>query len=180
MKQLCAGLLVVFILLGSSIAQSPAAKPEVVRYPNELPGFKLATHYGIASLMSKTSHSSDVEKAFGKCKRTELFGCDLDENWTITILHTDTVEGPLSSILLYPRRRISFAKIRFPKTFSRGWMRSAHLPIEVGEFITWEDVCGLRYVLIGESTDERYKKWDLYYIEYSADNCAKQKTPSRM
>jgi hypothetical protein len=107
------------------------------------------------------------------CEIQRTGGCLLDENWDVAVLQIETRDGNLSDIQFYPRKRIPFSKVRFPKQFEKGEMTIVHLTqINAENFLTFSDRYGLKYVIVNESTDEYYKKGDLFYIEYGIPEAA--------
>ncbi|HLM00283.1 MAG TPA: hypothetical protein VK400_04450 [Pyrinomonadaceae bacterium] len=143
------------------------------RYPNELKGFELMKTSKLSALVPGVSTEQEIKKiaAFhDECKSPyhELTSaCRFDENWDVSIIQTGEGDGygNLSAVMFYPRRRIPFSKIKFSRQFEKSAMGIVH-SINASEFISYSDKYGLSYVIVDESGDEKYKKGDLFYIEY--------------
>jgi hypothetical protein len=147
-------------------------KRSSLRYPNELKGFELMKTSPLKTLIPGISTASEAQEKtsfFMKdCKPaySELVsGCQLDKDWDVSYAQIDTLQGNLDSIVFYPRKRIPFSKVKFPKQFKKSQMGIVH-SINAGEFISYRDKYGLEYVIVDESGDSKYKKGDLFYIEY--------------
>ena len=147
-------------------------KKSSLRYPNELKGFELMQTSPLKSLIPGISTATEAQEKtkffMQDCKPTysELVsGCQLDKDWDVTYAQIDNLEGNLDSIRFYPRKRISFSKVKFPKQFKKSEMGIVH-SINATEFISYRDKYGLEYVIVNESGDSEYKKGDLFYIEY--------------
>jgi len=166
-------IILVVLCFTLGVAWVPGQNQTSRRYPNELKGFRLWFKYGLASLNPGVSGKSEIDAVLGavmdKCEAPwhggNVGGCKLDENWDVSYTQIDSRSGNLDSIIFYPRKRIPFSRVRFPQSFEKGGIMIVHL-IEPEEFIEYSDKSGLKYVVVNERGDEKYKKGDLFYIEY--------------
>lgn len=162
-------LMLILFPISNVFFQKAIQVPETLRYPNELKGFELMKTSKLKSLLPNISTEEDVIQALGReCvhSRKVPFGCKLDENWNVEFHYVLPIFGPLYTITFYPRHRISFSKVRFPKSFEKLNGHITHLPINVDKFLFYGDDYGLEYAVINQSGDRDYKKGDLFYIEY--------------
>lgn len=152
------------------LCQRSVTNKDSLRYPNELKGFQLMQTSKLRNLIPGITTAKELEPANDilgyDCKFNSTVNCKLDENWDVFLTQIDSYDGNLSTIEFYPRERLSFSKVRFSKQFHKDEMIIVHLDINVENFITYRDKYGLTYVIINESTDDHYKKGDLYYIVY--------------
>lgn len=155
------------------LCQQNAINKDSLRYPNELKGFELMRSSKLANLIPGVTTAEELKAAIKllgvgeDCKIQPTGGCRLDENWDVSFTQIDSRDGNLSSIRFYPRKRLPFSKVRFPKQFLKGEMGIVHLTqINAENFISYWDKYGLEYVIVDEATDKYYKKGDLFFIEY--------------
>ena len=165
---------VILLVLCLFVSVHPANGQDLTnrRYPNELKRFKLWTMYGLTSLNPGLSGKSEIDAVLGavmdKCEapwHASVGACKLDENWDVSYTQTENLLGNLDSIIFYPRKRIPFSRVRFPNTFEKGRMGIVH-SIDAEEFLCYADKYGLQYVVVNEPGDAKYKKGDLFYVEY--------------
>jgi hypothetical protein len=146
-----------------------------VRYPNELPGYRLYAEGNWKSLMPYVSTSEDVRKWMGNPSPVYIsYGAD----WQVIVFYFDSaivdgrpyttsLKGTISSINFRPRTRISFTGVEFPKAFK--CIDEFRSDSPVGSYKRWSDGSGLSYVIYNESTaDGRIHQGDLAEIEYAA------------
>ncbi len=155
------------------LCQQSVINKDSLRYPNELNGFQLMQTSKLRNLIPGITTAKEltaVSELLGlgdDCKIQKTGACILDENWDVSFLQIDSLDGNLDSIQFYPRKRIPFSKARFSKQFHKSEMVIVHLTqINAEKFRSYSDKYGLMYVIVDESTDEYYKKGDLFYIEY--------------
>lgn len=155
------------------LCQQSAINKGSLRYPNELKGFELMKTSKLGNLVPGVTTAEELKAAYkllgvgDDCKIQPTGGCRLDENWDVAFTQFDSREGNLAGIMFYPRKRIPFSKVRFPRQFLKGEMGIVHLTqINAEKFISYSDKYGLEYVIVDEATDEHYKKGDLFFIEY--------------
>lgn len=160
------------VVLACLLIFSPAVlcqQPAASKYPNELKGFKLIDDKRLQNLMPGITTAKEVMEAenfLEDDKKNDCERCLYNEDWNVYLLQINSSEGNLFTIQFYPRKRISFSKVKFPKQFTKGGMGIAHGEVE--KCLIYEDIYGLRYVIVDEKGNEKYKKGDLYYIEYGA------------
>ena len=175
----------------------PAARAQTNLYPNELKGFEFFGKGKLKNLKIGVSTKEDVKNALGD---TCEFVCDYDENWNATFsffennwIKTDTAPngvktvryldekflGKLRKIELRPKKKISFGKTFFPKSF-RKLSRSevTKKPQQnVSKIVTYDlfqDSRGLTYELFSaiepdslkSGEKDFYNKGDLYSVIY--------------
>ncbi len=154
------------IITSSQVKIEDNKKP--VRYSNELKGFKLMKTSKLRALVPGVSTAKEIRIFIDECKSpyNELTtACQLDNDWDVGFTQIDNLEGNLSSIKFYPRKRIPFSKVKFSKKFKKYKMGIVH-SINASRFIAYSDKYGLTYVIVAESGDYKYRKGDLFYIEY--------------
>src|SRR6185437_9145725 len=146
-----------------------------VRYPNELPGYRLYAEGNWKALEPYVSTSGDVRKWLGNPSPVYIsYGAD----WQVIVFYfgSGTVDGKpygtslkgtISSINFRPRTRISFTGVEFPKAFK--CIDEFRSDSAVGSYKRWSDGSGLSYVIYNDSTaDGRIHQGDLAEIEYAA------------
>ena len=163
----------VLIFQSVVLCQQSVINKDSQRYPNELKGFQLMQTSKLRNLIPGITTVQELYAVFellgigNDCKIQQTGGCKLDENWDVSFSQIESRDGNLSGIQFYPRKRIPFSKVRFPKQFKKSEMGIVHLTqINADKFISYSNKYGLRYIIVNESTDEYYKKGDLFYIEY--------------
>lgn len=167
-------ILIVFLaLLAVSIfGQAPSEHSKnTERYPNELKGFELMKNSKLKNLIPGVSTRMDAEEAakffMDECKKPyheDVGACQLGIDWDASFTFSED-NKLLDGIYFYPRKRIPFSRVKFSKKFMKGGMGIVHL-INAQKFITYSDKFGLIYVIVAEKGDLKYKKGDLFFIEY--------------
>jgi len=195
---------------GSSGGGAPTIKGLVLGEvsPNEMPGYEFFIKGRLKTIRLGISTKDDMRKIFGDtCEST----CDSDNNWKIyadyyddrvefsrttgetkeTQIETEYIPKPefvdkLQSIRITPKKRISFLRITFPRTFGssdrmsigdawdeNGFAGAVHTTSKV-----YADGYGLEYSVYGAETfnnlrnkgpevKDPLRKGDLSSIEYS-------------
>lgn len=168
-------LTVVFAMFIAATSGQISDKLNNYRYPNHLKGFNLLEVSELRSLVPGTSTKAEAEEAakyfMDECKKPyheDVGACQIDINWDASFFITED-GGKLGGIRFYPRKRIPFSKIKFSKHFEKGRMGIVH-SINATKFIYYSDEFGLMYVIVDESGDFKYRKGDLFYIEYGISN----------
>lgn len=151
-------------------------------YRNEVRGFELFQNGSWKTLVPYVSTKEDVEKVFGQsCEKA----CDYDGNWRLVVMYVGPVWGysqkyqkgvqcveekmfgKYSSLIFYPKRRITRDKFRFGKQFDKGMGGDSHGVPSVSHY--YADSLGLIYQFSAENTyDKRYRKGDLVSIQYTS------------
>src|SRR5690349_22447363 len=141
------------------------------RYPHEMRGYQLWAKYNLDTLNPGVSSKSDIEAVLGaamnKCEApydNRLTGCKLNEDWDVEYTQIDSDLGKLNTVTFYPRHEIRFSRSMLPGGFTLGYRKILDT-IKATRFIEYSDSFGLKYVVVNESGDPKYKKGDLFYIE---------------
>jgi hypothetical protein len=180
---------------GGSDFETPG---ELNSYPNELDGYKFFDQGKLKGLKLTVSTREEVEKIFGSDCDAD---CDYNENWKISfdyfgpISKEKTVDnkkityvpkkelvGKIYSITLFPKRKLPFDRIAFPRqlkqlsSFSVGdnFDTSGQLTSAAGtSYKTYLDRYGLKYEIyeggytVGDAKKDDRRKGDLMLIEYT-------------
>lgn len=176
--------------------------------PNEIPGYEFFKKGKLKSIRLGISTKDDMRRIFGDtCEST----CDYDESWRIyaeyfedgvefsrtggevkeSEIETEYIPRPefvdkLQSLRLIPKKRISFLKVSFPRTFGSNerysigddWDENGFAGAVHATATTYADGYGLEYSVFGAETfnnlrnkgpevKEPVRKGDLTSIEYS-------------
>ncbi len=94
-----------FVISISCFAQSKDVKAKnILRYPNELRGFKLMKTSKLKVLVPSVSTAEEVRKFYGerKSKHKRTYGCELNKDWYFNLSQVSSPEGELDSIRFYP------------------------------------------------------------------------------
>ncbi|MDQ3490405.1 MAG: hypothetical protein ACR2M8_12550 [Pyrinomonadaceae bacterium] len=163
-------LTIVFAMFATATFGQVSDKSNNYRYPNELKGFNVLEISRLKGLVPGVSTEAEAKEAgkffMDECKKPyheDVDACQLDINWDASFTFSE--DGKLHGIYFYPRKRIPFSKVKFSKKFMKGGMGIVH-SINAEKFISYSDEFGLRYVIVDESGDSKYRKGDLFYIEY--------------
>lgn len=144
-----------------------------VRYPNELPTYKLYDEGNWKAIEPFVSTAVDVRKWLGEPSPVRI---PYSADWDVIAFYFDagvvgdkrwgkSLKGTVVNINFYPRHRVSFRQIVFPKTFECGDVYAAHGDDQV----KCSDGSGLAYVTYKKSSaDGSIEAGDLAYIEYGA------------
>ena len=162
-------LTVIFALFSAVTLGQASDKQNNHGYPNELKGFELLEISKLKSLIPGISTEAEAEEAgkffMDECKKPyheDVGACQLNSTWDATF---NFLDGKLYAIKFYPRKRIPFSKVKFSKKFRKGGMGIVH-SINANKFIFYTDKFGLAYVIVDETGDSKYRKGDLFYVEY--------------
>ena len=149
-------------------------------YPNEVPSLQLYKGAKWKSIAPFGSTKADVEKIMGKPVPIMIDGFgwipgyDSDPDWKIVVFYIDegggcakSLEGRVSSICLWPKKRISFKGIVLRPQFAQSGLRD-----ERGvDFTVHRDSFGLSYSLYDhDSPDGSFKAGDLSQVSYTVSN----------
>jgi hypothetical protein len=170
MRNLFTILLMLVALAEMAGAQNQPA--ETSRYPNELPGFKLYAEGGWKSLEPWVSTGADAERVLGKPSPVFI---PYNNDWQVIVNYFGSgtingrpwgefLKGTIDSISFYPRRRVSFSRVVFPRAFECEGIVVSHTPAPL---MSCSDATGLSYLIYtGDSDDGVVRKGDLRKIEY--------------
>jgi hypothetical protein len=162
--------LFVALLTSFGLGQQLNPNESNLRYPNELNGFKLIQNSRLKNLIPGITTATELNEVFNSYRndtRNPLCDqCLIIGDWEVDFTQLDSREGNLFTIEFHPRKRIPFSKIRFSKQFEKHKMGISDN--DISECIVYEDKFGLSYVIVNDEGNEKYKKGDLYYIEYGA------------
>ena len=169
MRNLFATLLTLLALSGMVRGQDQPA--EASRYPNELPGFKLYARGNWKSLEPGVSIEVDADRVLGIPSPVFI---PYDDGWQVIIRYygdlpsdrpwSQFMKGTIDTISFYPRKRVSFSRVVFPKAFKIGIILVSHRPAPQ---MSYTDGTGLTYfIYIGDSDDGVIRKGDLREIRY--------------
>lgn len=165
-------------------------------YTNELKGFEFFGNGKLKNLQLAVSTVDDVKRLFGKnCKKT----CDYDSDWLISFEYYEDIWikesrnekdeklqyrldskylGKLRSILLRPKKQISFTDVSFPGAFQKIQLTSTSMFRSDGRRIAgdeaFQDSSGLTYEILTETIKynlknkraRTYNKGELVLIKY--------------
>ena len=153
-----------------------------IQFSNELKGFKFYGQGKLKDIQLSVSKLEDWTRVFGEdCLST----CDLNENWEVSFLTvgenaTSSItennverkfmlfpqyENTLWTILMKPKKRVSFSKVSFPETFRKSFGMTSHSKYT---YEVYSDSDGLDYWIHAKNTkDGKYKKGDLSSIHYT-------------
>jgi hypothetical protein len=175
-------LLAATLLAGQSEHPSKAVAP----YPNELPGLQLYQQAKWKAIQPYISTQADVKRILGESvsvyeKRLGRYvnGYEDDPDWTIVVSYLGgggdlpaSVEGRVSHLTLYPKRRVSLQDAAFPPAFRRYTARGDY----DGQTTVYYDACGLRYsVYETDAKDGSFHAGDLNVIIYGPSEADTQK-----
>ena len=169
MRNLFATLLVLLALSGTAWAQD--RPPEASRYPNELNGFKLYAGGNWKSLEPGASIEADADRVLGVPSPVFI---PYDEDWRVIVSYYGVppgdspwgkfMKGTIDSISFYPRKRVSFSRVVFPKAFKAGALAVTRRP---APYMSYTDGTGLTYfIYTGDSRDGAVREGDLREIRY--------------
>ncbi|HRH41113.1 MAG TPA: hypothetical protein PKY82_05665 [Pyrinomonadaceae bacterium] len=154
-----------FTLTFFAFGQPSGKNKNTLQYPNELEGFKLMEDPKLKELITVARTSRDW-KAVKKLLPENCDGiCNYNEDWEIYFIAYEPDGSDDLGIVFKPRKSISFAKTIFPKYFESGFGQSIY-QYKTTNFIWYRDKYGLAYKIIRDDLNPKYKKGDLYSIEY--------------
>jgi hypothetical protein len=143
-------------------SNAAAANP----YPNEIAGFKFYERY-LAPLSPHNSDEKQVIKVLGSDQGLEL------KDWKVGAFYSCPKElsdcphgplGPLYSIEITPKHRVSLRRFKFPQEFSHSYGSVSEINITCD---VYTDRFGLQY-WVASGDFPSYKSGDLFRIEYGS------------
>jgi hypothetical protein len=151
-------------IIGATFAG--AAAPNL--YPNEIAGLKFYAGY-LAPLRPMDSDVKAVVQVLGSDQGRDM------KDWRIRALFSCTGDcppgsqhGPLASIVIAPKRRVSFKRIKLPAIFSHEYGSVSEINVSCD---IYSDNFGLAYWVVSGNS-RSYKKGDLLWIEYGPARAA--------
>ena len=190
MNTLTNSLVYVLLVVAFIIGQGEKLSSETEsRYPNEMPTLKLYREAKWNAIQPYVSTHADVDRILGEplLVYDDLLlgyveGYEYDADWRIVMDYLgkggdipDSLEGRVSHITLYPKKRVSLEGVKFSAAFSR--YLYTYLSEEV---MVYYDKFGLRYsVYAKDSTDGRFHAGDLKQIIYGPSDEATSKYTNR-
>ena len=180
--------IVVFMLLAATLitAQADHSSKAGSPYPNELPNLKLYQQAKWKAIQPYISNRADVDRILGepvsvyqKSFGGYVNGYEDDPDWTIVVFYLGkggdlpaSLEGRVSDITLYPKKRVSLKGAEFPPAFRK---YSSRDDADVQTTVHYDEF-GLRYsVYATESTDGSFHAGDLKLIIYGPSNADTEK-----
>ncbi len=154
------------VLLAGMILAADLNAAATNPYPNEIEGFKFYERY-LAPLLPHQSDAKQVIQVLGSDQGLEL------KDWKVGAYYSCPEEsgscphgplGPLYSIEVTPKRRVSLRHFKFPMAFSHSYGGVSEINITCD---VYSDKFGLQYWIVSGDFPS-YKKGDLFKIEYSA------------
>jgi hypothetical protein len=126
----------------------------------------------------------DADRVLGKPSPVFI---PYDDDWQVIVTYygvppsnlpwSQYMEGTIESISFYPRKRVSFLRVVFPKAFKIGEIFVTHRPAPQ---MSYTDGTGLTYVIYMEdSKDGSVRKGDLREIRYGVARKKPEKNTNR-
>jgi hypothetical protein len=156
-----------FILIAGMLLASDLNVATDNPYPNEIKGFKFYARY-LAPLRPLQSDEKQVVQVLGSDH-----GLDL-KNWRVGVLYSCSEDfiscshgprnGPLDTIVITPKRRVSLQHLRFPETFSHSYGGVSEINVTCD---VYTDKFGLQYWVVSGDFPPR-KIGDFLWIKYGS------------
>ncbi|MBX7174322.1 MAG: hypothetical protein K1X72_25340 [Pyrinomonadaceae bacterium] len=154
-----------FALTFFAFGQPNEKNKNTLQYPNELKGFKLMDDPKLKELITVARTARDW-KAVKKLLPENCDGiCNYNDDWQVSFIEYEPNGSDDLAIVFKPRKNISFAKTTFPKDFVSGFGQIPNR-YEPTNYIWYRDKYGLKYRIISDDLNPKYKKGDLLSIEY--------------
>ena len=142
-------------------------------FPNELKGYELIDNPKLEQMVfgvTTKDEGDEITKDFiSNCQPAyhDNDACKFDENWDISFTYSESEK--LSSIRFYPRKQIPKKTMKFSRAFVKQGMGIVH-SADAGMYTTFTDKYDLTYAFVDDSENKKYRKGDLFYIEYGDSN----------
>ena len=169
----------IFIAFTFLLTFAVCVSAQDIQFSNELSGFEFYRHLQSKGFDLSKSRSADLKRIFSEdC----LSICDYNSDWKISFTYresqTITKDGIEKKFILspdyantvwtiefYPKNNISFLNVKFPDEFKSSIWSSSSIDTAITQYTDYK---GLTYAICNNATkDKKYKKGDLFYIEYT-------------